>query len=465
MELNNLLSRYWWKKLFSRSFGTLNYLIGQKGPVWINVDNPWIQYHECPELKAVIDRRATMFSNMIIMVEDAATGKPIDDADLNKLLMNPNCLQGQNDFLVEYQTQKCVYGNQFIYRNKPTSFQSYPSSLKNVSPRYLKPVLTGKWFDQEKTDGIIERYDFIQQGFKRSFDTTEILYTKIADIDNPIIGLSPVNGLRKPITNIKLAYDYQNVILGEKGAIGMLSQEKSTDGEGAVPMAEEEKERIEKQMTTDYGVGESQKRVILTYASLKWTPMSYPTKELLLGETIDAGKRALMDQYGMNQNIFSSITGVTYENLKNGMVMCYQDTIQPEADKFLQALGPFIGLKEGLRLRASYEHIPVMKENKLKGMEALNNVVDSLTHAIQAGLISSKMAIQILANELGVKITKDDNPVLTALNSLAPKVGDSVLASLTEEETRALVELGPKTAGAKSIRELTPAATPIKQVP
>lgn len=442
-SLSNFMPN-WFRRAFQKGYQSHSYFLGQKGAAWISTTEPWLHYTEIPELKTVIDRRAKMFSNMKIYLRNVSTKDLIEDKDLDKLLNNPNCMEGQNDFLVEYETQKLVYGNQFIYKNKPSTLTKYPIALWNISPRYIQPELTGKIFDQVDVNGIISSYKFIQQGYVRDFKTEEILFTKITDLDNPVIGWSPIFNLNKPLSNIKLSYEYRNVIMGEKGAIGMLSQDGSAnDGAGALPMKSGERDRIENSMVSSYGVSEGQKRVIVTEASMKWTPMSYPTKDLLLFEEVDADKRAIIDAFQLNQNIFSSMQGTTYENLKNGLVMCYQDAIQPSADQFVQSLGKFIGIPEGTELVASFEHLSILKENKLKGMDAIQSVVNSLTQAIQGGLISSQQATQILANELDVKvIPTNDSKTVIALNSLSPLLATKVLESMTENERRALVSLG-----------------------
>lgn len=437
-----------------------SYVFGQKGAVWINAGQPWLHYNEIPALKTVIDRRAMMFSNMRLMLVDKE-GNTIEDEQMNLLLNNPNCEQSQNDFLNEYQTQLCVYGNQFMYRNKPSTLLKYPKALWNVSARYVQPETTGKIFDQVETQGIISGYAYEMGGTKRMFEPTEILFTKIKDLDNPIIGKSPIFNLKFPLSNTKAAYEYRNVIMTEKGAIGILSNE-TKDAMGSVPMGKEEKAAVENQYGKDYGISEHQRKIILTNASLKWQPMTYPTRDLMLFDEVDADKRDIIDAYGLNQNIFSSLNGTTYENLKNSLVMCYQDTIQPAADTFVQALAPFIGVPEGLKLVASYEHLSILKENKLKGMQSIQAVVTSLTEAVQGGLVSRLQAETILANELGVPVQDDatnKDKTINRLNSMSAIVATKVLDSFTINEQRELAGKPSIDGGDKRAENVAPTNT------
>jgi len=378
-----------------------SFMIGQTGAIWMDVQKPYELYNEIPQLKSVVDKKATMFANMEIKLYNVKSGSEVEDKDLQKLLQNPNPLQSQNEWLRDYKQQHSVYGNQFMRKNK-VSMAKYPLTLFNISPRYLKPILTGKLFDQIIREDIISGYELMTAGIIQKFPGEEILFTKMNDIDNPIIGLSPIRGLQYPLTNTKLSYEYRNVLMAKRGALGMISNE-GKDSMGAIPMKPEQKMALAKDYTNNYGIGADQAKVIITEASAKWTPMSFPTREMMLLEEVEANFLTIIDMYGMNVNLFSN-KNATFENIKNSIIQVYQDTIIPEADLFTQALGPFIGIPEGTRLIASYEHLSIMKENKERGMGAIESIVRSLTQAVQAQILQPAQATRILQNELNIHL-------------------------------------------------------------
>lgn len=423
-----------------------SYLIGQDGPVWLNTEKPYELYNSIPQLRTVIEKKAMMFSNMEIKLVDK-NGAVQEDIELARLLENPNCMQSQNEFLRQYKIQEQVYGNQFLYKNKPSQLLKYPIALWPISPSYMTPVMSGVVFDQIKKEDVIKNYKYNDGKVRRLYETQSILYSRIPDLDNPLIGMSPIVALKYPLTNTEKAYEYRNVIMAEKGAIGMLSN-KSKDSQGAMPLTQKEKEKIEKTYLDTYGIDEGKRRVLLTEASLEWQPMTYPTKDMLLFEEIDANMLTIIDLYGLNVNIFSNKSS-TYENVKQGIVGAYQDTIIPEADLFMQSLTEFLQIPSGLRLVASYEHLSIMKENKQKGMAALNSIVMSLDQAVKSGLIAPPQAINILANELG--ITPDPQTSqeqrINSINRLSPLVANAVLKELSKNETRDIVNGAPVTGG------------------
>jgi hypothetical protein len=66
----------------------------------------------------------------------------------------------------------------------------------------------------------------------------------------------------------------------------------------------------------------------------------------------------------------------------------------------MQRLTKFLDIEPGYRLKASYDHLQIMKENKLKGLEGVKVLVETLTNAIQNGLITVAQAQAMLKNEL-----------------------------------------------------------------
>jgi phage portal protein BeeE len=394
-RLGDFFSRKQSERIF---FNNKSEMIGTRGAVYLDTDIPYRLYNEISELNQVINKGASMFSNGVFKVIDIKSGTQIEDVELMKLLENPNVLESQNEFLKTYWIQYHVYGNSFQYKNK-VSLKKYPYSVRNVSPRYIEPMFTGKVLEQTSLDGIIEKYKYTGQGKERFFDTNDIIWTKNADLDNPLVGTSPLKSLRFPLTNTKLAYDYLNIISGERGAIGMISTASPKDSMGAVPKDAKEIQRLEESRLNSYGIGvdNDKARMLFTSAQVTYTPFGYPTRELMLSEQIDQNKLTICDHFNLNANLFSS-KNQTYENVKNAMIQAYQDNIQPFADQWTQKFGKELGLDNTKRLILDYSHLSILN-NKYEGFDGM---VKSLNEAVTGGLISQQQASQIVTNHLGV---------------------------------------------------------------
>jgi HK97 family phage portal protein len=413
-------------------FTSQSKIIGQKGAVYIDVDKPYEIFNENPSINQVINKKASMFSNMELKLTDS-DNNIVDDSEFYKLFQNPNIFQSLNDFLKSYLTQKSVYGNTFIYKNKPSTIQKYPSSIQCLSPRYVQPNLTGKVFDQLSMVDVVKYYEMINYNgsSNRKFDVNEILWSRITDLDDPLVGVSPLKSLKYPITNTKLAYDYLNVISGEKGAIGILSDDNRSPM-GGMPLKDEEKRNIEESYSQNYGVRDGQRKVIVTKSALKWQPMTYPTQDLLLLEQIDAYFLTIIDHFGMNVNLFSS-KSQTYENVKNAIIQTYQDTIIPEADLFCQELTSFLEIEEGFKITSSYDHVNILRGS--------NNITGNIVQLVQSNILSPLQAQEILKNENNVTFTETNNNILDKLNELSPIVANNMINNLTINEIRSLIGL------------------------
>jgi len=363
-----------------------SYLLGQKGPIWLDVNKPYEMYNSIPQLKAIVDKRAMMYSAGMLRIRNKKTGELVEDKEFSKLINNPNPTQSMNEWLVQLKQQKLIYGNQFIYKNKTSALSKYPVALWNISPRYVQPVLTGKVFDQIEIDKIIAEYQFQSCDDLKKYPTKDIIWSKYADLDNPLIGTSPINSLQFPLSNTKLAYEYRNVIMSELGGIGILSSGGTKDIGGSIPMTPTQKKELQESLKRKYGVQRGQQRIHLTEANMTFTPMTYPTKEMLLFEEVDANLLTIADHYGVNRNLFLNST---YENLKHGMVMTYQDTIIPDADQDTQLWTKELGVADGFEIFMDYSHLSILREDSTDNVNNFKSMSESVVQLVTNGLLTA----------------------------------------------------------------------------
>ena len=389
-------------------FKHTSYLMGQSGVVLIDTDKPAELYYAIPQLKTIVGKKKSMFANVIPKIKDK-NGEEISNAkadEFYKLIYQPNVMQSMNEFLENQLEQLDVFGNQFTYKNKPSNLSTFPVAMWNISPAYIEPHLSGKVFDQVSIYDIIKGYEYNDGKVRKMYTTSDIMYLRHNDLNHPIIGASPLKFLKYPLSNIEGAYKFRNVIINEKGAIGILSN-NSKDAMGAIPLSTKEKERIEKQHRSTYGINENQAKLIITEAQLNWTPMTYPTKDLMLFEEIDADTMVLIDHFGMNVHLFAN-NNTTFENLKSSMKQVYQDTIQPYADKYFGQLTSFLEIEKhfgkGAYICPSYEHIKILQEDKKENAELFQLHADSLTQLVNSAIITPQQALQILSNTVEIEV-------------------------------------------------------------
>lgn len=376
---------------------TAQILTGQ--PQWLSPDS-WDAYNiyiTTPQLYAVIQRRGYLLASGVWKhYKSDRLGNVIEltDSPVVKLLENPNPLVNGNDHIRQWNENKCVYGNnyEYILRGLPTSF---PKGLTNLPAAQMQINVSGKWYAQTTIDGIITGYEYLD-GSGVKFNTNEINQTRYVSSKNPVKGESPMTSLFMPISNIRGAYGFRNVIINRKGALGILSNQ-SKDQSGSIPLTEKERQRLNDEYQRLYGIEEGQMHTIMTNTSLTWQPMTFPTKDLMLFEEINDDFLTIIDAYGLNANIFSRQTGSTYENLAEGIKQAYQSTIIPEAEELAMNRSQLFGLiQKGEWLELDYSHISVLQENEKEKAEVLEKKANAMKTLSELGVYSIDDLKQII---------------------------------------------------------------------
>ena len=236
--------------------------------------------------------------------------------------------------------------------------------------------------DQLDTDGLIKEFQFWYDTQKKDIIQVEdMVYLNTPDGINLLNPVNRIDTLKYPLSNIQAQYNKRNVILENMGAIGILSSKKSDMG-GSLPMSAEERDEIQ----ADW-LRRSKDKLVITESDVNWTPMSYPTKDLLLFEELTEDKMAIIDAYGLSYYLFSQSNGATFTNVKEGMRMSYQDTIIPETNQMYATMSQQLGLiDEGIYIKPDFSHIAVLQDDLNAEASAMNLRADAVNKIIQAGV-------------------------------------------------------------------------------
>ena len=352
---------------------------GVKTAIWIDTKDAWRLFVEIPELRAVIDKRATMMaSNKPCLYNDK--GEEVTDHWLIDLIKKPNTTQSWSDVVYTIGVQDALYSNTFLY-SPPRSF-NIRNLIVPIPSNKIVINTTGKTLKQMDTEGLIESFVFhYDNGKTEKFTQEEIIYLTTADGLNLINTESRIDSLKFPLSNIKASYHKRNVLLENIGAIGILSAEQNDMG-GVIPLDP----AMKKDMQKDW-YRRSKDELVITEANVKWTPMSYPTRDLMLFEELSADKLAIIDAFGLNANLFSSEKGSTFTNVKDSIRMVYSDTIQPETQQIYDNIMQQFGLAdEGYRLVAEFDHLPIMQADTKQEAETDKIRADTFQTLINLGV-------------------------------------------------------------------------------
>lgn len=355
---------------------------GQKTAIWVDTNEAYKLFIEIPELRAVIDKRATMQASAKPYLYDKQ-GNEVTNHWLLDLIAEPNPTQTWADLIYSVSVQDALYSNVFIYAPK-RSFGIVNLAVPLPASK-IQVNLSGRKLKQMDKKGLIESYKFTyDNGDSEKLDLDDVIYISTSDGVNLINPSSRIASLKYPLSNIKASYNKRNVLLENIGAIGILSANNSDIG-GSLPLTPEEKEQIRKDWFR-----RSKDEIIITESAVNWQPMSYPTKDLLLFEELTADKLAIIDIYGLNANLFSSEKGSTFTNVRDSIRMVYQDTIIPETQSVYNSIMDKLGLTaEGYKLVADFSHLPIMQPDEEKSAQTAKIRAEALEKLQALGVITS----------------------------------------------------------------------------
>jgi hypothetical protein len=353
---------------------------GQKTAVWIDTTEAFQHYIEIPELRTVIDKRASMMSTSVPVLLDM-DGNVVDNHWVLELIKKPNPTQAWNDVIFAISVNDALWSNAFAYC--PVRSFGIRNLIVPLPSDRIRINMSGRKLKQMEQGGLITDYTFSYDAdTNEKIDLEDMLYFTTPDGISLVNPSSRIEGLKYPLSNIKAQYNKRNVLLENIGAIGILSA-RSNDLGGAIPMTPEEKAEIRNDWYR-----RSKDELIITEADVNWQPMSYPTKDLLLFEELTADKMAIVDAYGLNAYVFSQESGATFSNVRDGIRMAYTDTVIPETEQLYASLTEQLGLnKEGLKLVPDFTHIPVLQDDELKKSDAMDKRASVVKKLFDSGIL------------------------------------------------------------------------------
>lgn len=374
--------------------GSFFYMLGSVGASIWGASGLMTDFVEVPELNAVIGWKARAFSNMKLEVVSKTTLKAVDVANnetLVKTIRNPNYFQSQKELLMQTKIWQEVYGNEYLFFDTPAARPNTYNGLFTLNPEYLTIEYgseTVPYYMVDKLPANI-RYKMTWGGVERDVtdNVIHINNTNLSpDSGNWLKGHSNIDTLNACITNIRASYEARNVIISNRGALGILSN-GSVDGMGSIlPMDPKEKESLQTALK-GYGLSKNQHQFIVTNLNLKWQQMAVDSDKLQLHKECEESFKTICNVYGVNYEIFANDN--TYENKRAAERATYQNTIIPEAEEWVAALNRKLGTEnKSWTIKCSFDHLPIFSENIKERAATLNLITTSLDKAYINNIIT-----------------------------------------------------------------------------
>jgi hypothetical protein len=343
---------------------------GKKEAVWLDTGDAWRLFIDIPELRSVVNKRATMMASNMPMLYDK-NGNLVENHWINDLINKPNGVQSWSDVVYSMSVQDALYSNVVAYC--PLRSFGQRNLIITLPNNKIQINLSGKKLKQMEMNDLITSFVFTyDDGSKETIELQDSIYLTTADGMNIVRPISRIDSLRLPLSNIMASYNKRNVLLENLGAIGILSAQQNDLG-GAIPMTPEERLKIQRDWYK-----RQKDELIITESNVNWQPMSYPTRDLMLFEELTEDKLAIIDAFGLNYNLFSSEKGSTFSNVRDSIRMAYTDTIIPETQQIYDSMIAQWGLQGEYYLKADFNHLPILQDDENQKATAHKTKVETV---------------------------------------------------------------------------------------
>ncbi|MCK5017837.1 MAG: phage portal protein [Candidatus Peribacteraceae bacterium] len=346
-----------------------------------------------PEVNAIFNLRARAHGNVRLITVDLK-GKPIEKESIYvDLLENPNYFQSKQEFFGQTNLFRDIFGDEIIHTTvplgmtRPTGIFSLPIQDVDIKSRDGESG-TGPFYLETKLPSNIVYFYKDTNGKSYELRHENILHLNDNNIKlnrnvELVKGMSKLDALGAPIANIKAAYEARNVLIVNRGAIGILSN-ASKDGIGGIaPMNLKEKDKIQEQFKR-YGISKGQWQVIITNLALHWQQMAIDVDKLKLFEETREDTLKICDSYGTPYEMLSAIRNTTFNNKKSAQLQWYRDTIMPEANARIAGINrQYNTVADGYRMLPDFTHLPIFETEKKERAQSLLLTVNALTKALE----------------------------------------------------------------------------------
>ena len=211
-----------------------------------------------PEVASIFNKRASAKANVKLQVVDKKTNEPVDN-NLSRLLANPNFFQSTKEYINQASLFRDIYGNEYDYLFfgvgiKPENAKSMTSLVPAfMDIKYKSETL----YYMDIDPNIIYKYKF--DNTTTDIPSEQIIHMNdnrvhIHGQDQTLLkGESKLKSLMMPLINIQAAYEARGILIRNRGALGILSND-TKDGIGStLPLDDTEKENLQSKYR-QYGI-------------------------------------------------------------------------------------------------------------------------------------------------------------------------------------------------------------------
>jgi hypothetical protein len=341
-------------------------------------------YTQCAPLTSIINRKAQAHINgrtYIMTVGGKGKGKESTSEAANKLrklLAKPNALQSWKQFRAQQKIYMQLFGFCIVLPIMPVGFENRgpidATSIWNIPPYLVDIEETNALFYQSNMSGMVKSIKLRYRDSVTPLPLDKIYIFKdfTPSMETLIFPESRVRSNAQSINNIIGALESRGELISYAGSQGIISPDNGGGSFVSIPLKPDEKQQLQADFKTQYGIRKGQFRYIIAPAAIKWQSMSVKTKDLMLIEEVAESTKSICDAYGYPPHLLG-IINPTFNNQSAAEKGLYQNTIIPESESMDEEWNNFFRLPESdlnIRFETDFSHLPILQEDEKSKAEA-----------------------------------------------------------------------------------------------
>lgn len=372
-------------------------------------------YRTIAQLKSIIDRSAKAFvraNKVLYKIEKNGEKVPVQEGDLYNVFNDPHVLQSMNEFWETFYINWQLYGVVYTLKNYLPGF-GLDSMLALASldvttvikknPNYLNP--------KDISDIIHSYVIHLNDTEKEVITHVEKIWTlqgtslKLSN-NGYLIPENPLKAIEKQLGVLKIIADIKTELLGNYGAIGIISPEGNKDDAGTAPLLPKDKKRLQKEYLR-YGITKGKRKLVISNKQIKFTAISLPIADLLLTEFEETASNVLAQSFSFPISLIND--NVKYENRDGANKELYENKIIPESNIIEESVkAEFELTKNNMDFEFDFSHIGFLQADQQAQAETnkiTNEIIIELNAAVKRWEVGYDQAINSLIMQ---GMTKED---------------------------------------------------------
>ena len=360
------------------------------------VDGQVKAYLSCPPVSTIISKKSQAFSRGDFWFGNAdGKQRTAEGQRIWELLNNPNEFQNRRQFMTMAYTMNQLFGKCYIYGQGVSFGSKYP--LLTADKLYVIPNPNIEPIDQNISKdkfGIVKEYrvEFNDSAYRIPENEIFIWNDETVSMsleDMYATGQSRLYPLSNPVTANAAAYNANNALLTNYGAMGVLMG--GTDAAGSVPFLPNEQKEIQDKFSLQYGILKDKWQIVMSQKNLQYIELSRPINELGLKDTIEDTTRAISEAYNYPMRLLGFANASTYNNVTEAGRALYENAIIPEAEGFCNFINSECGIEnKDYQIRVSYESVGALQTTEREKTDNKKAYAELLSILLKDGVITTE---------------------------------------------------------------------------